>query len=69
MSIDRRQFWTDVASGLVLAALTPFLPRALALLLLALMLGLVLLFVLDTASGGSAIEQLADMITELIGSR
>lgn len=69
MNIDRRQFWTDVASGLVIASLAPFLPRVLLLVLAGAFLGLVLLFVLDAASGGSALEQVAEQLVELFGSR
>lgn len=60
--IDRRTFWTDLASGLVLAALVPLLPFVLLIVVLA----ATVLFVLDAATGGSALDQVADKLAGLI---
>ena len=60
---------TEVVAGLLLVALTPFVGRALALLVFGLMLGFLFQVILDMAMGGSSLTQIASILADSIQSR
>lgn len=60
---------TEVVAGLLLVALTPLVGRFLMLLILGLVLGFLFLVILDTGTGGTSLNQIANNLADWLQSR